>query len=114
MNAPLSPYTSESLLGSSIDAGQTIVAPSNVPGSYQSTSDSADSPITSPAAVQCHSPTDHLMNGSIAATSPVQQAANGATSNILIMRDVAHLDDEPYQIAFKQEPNVVKTEQHTF
>lgn len=80
----------------------------NVANSYQSTSDSADSPITSPGATQCHSPTDHLINGNIA--SPPQ--AN-ATSNVLIMRDMTHMDEDSYQMAFKQEPNV-KTEQHTF
>lgn len=88
------------------------MAPSAAP-SYQSTSDSADSPITSPGAAQCHSPTDQLINGNIA--SPPQAAAPAsATSNVLIMRDLTHMDEDSYQMAFKQEPSVVKTEQHTF
>lgn len=30
------------------------------------------------------------------------------------MRDLSHMDEDSYQMAFKQEPSVVKTEQHTF
>lgn len=88
------------------------MAPSAAP-SYQSTSDSADSPITSPGAAPCHSPTDQLINGKIASPPQVTTTTN-ATSNVLIMRDLTHMDDDSYEVSFKEEPHVVKTEQHSF
>lgn len=98
-----------------MDANPALVPASAAP-SYQSTSDSADSPITSPGAAPCHSPTDHLINGNIASppqTVVTSTTTTNATSNVLIMRDLTHMDEDSYQMAFKQEPNV-KTEQHTF
>ncbi|CAH1365301.1 unnamed protein product [Tenebrio molitor] len=97
----------ESILGASIDTNPAMmtVANTNV-NSYQSTSDSADSPVTSPTTTQCNSPTDHLINGNV--SSP----PNTATSNVLIMRDITPIDENPY-MAFKQEP-IQEVEQHTF
>ncbi|XP_017785179.1 PREDICTED: hepatocyte nuclear factor 4-gamma isoform X3 [Nicrophorus vespilloides] len=92
--------------GASVENNQpTMVAAAaaaavNTAHSYQSTSDSADSPITSPATTQCHSPSDHLINGNIA--SP---PSNG-NPNILIMNDISPMEDDAFRIAFKQEPNV--------
>lgn len=72
--------------------------PNTANNNYQSASDSADSPITSPQNTPS-SPQDHLINGNIA--SP----PNTATSNVLIMRDLTSLDDPvPYSISFKEEP----------
>jgi hypothetical protein len=97
----------ESILGASIDTNPAMmtVANTNV-NSYQSTSDSADSPVTSPTTTQCNSPTDHLINGNV--SSP----PNTATSNVLIMRDITPIDENSY-MAFKQEP-IQEVEQHTF
>lgn len=83
-----------------------MAAASTTVNSYQSTSDSADSPVTSPTTTQCSSPTDHLINGNIA--SP----PNTATSNVLIMRNISTIDENSY-MAFKQEP-IQEVEQHTF
>jgi nuclear factor 4 len=93
--------------GASIDTNPAMmtVANTNV-NSYQSTSDSADSPVTSPTTTQCNSPTDHLINGNV--SSP----PNTATSNVLIMRDITPIDENSY-MAFKQEP-IQEVEQHTF
>lgn len=93
----------ESILGASVDTTPTLVVPNNA-NSYQSASDSADSPITSPTTTPS-SPQDHLINGNVASPS--------STSNVLIMRDITSLDEPtPYSIAFKEEP--MKEEQHTF
>lgn len=73
--------------------------------SYQNTSDSSDSPTTSPITPsQCHSPTDQLLNGNL--VSPGQQ--NG---NIIIVNDIGPIDEDSYhQMSFKQEPNVEVSE----
>ncbi|KAJ8937970.1 hypothetical protein NQ318_003730 [Aromia moschata] len=92
--------------GTSVDTTPTLVVPNNANTNYQSTSDSADSPITSPITTPS-SPQDHLINGNVA--SP----PSTATSNVLIMRDMAPLDEPTsYSMAFKEEP--LKEEQHTF
>ncbi|XP_074037460.1 hepatocyte nuclear factor 4 isoform X3 [Leptinotarsa decemlineata] len=97
--------------GTSIETSPTtIVVPNSTTtanNSYQSTSDSADSPITSPNTTPS-SPQDHLINGNV--TSPQQTAA---TSNVLIMRNMTSLDEPvSYSMSFKQEP--LKEEQHSF
>ncbi|XP_063922113.1 hepatocyte nuclear factor 4-gamma isoform X4 [Zophobas morio] len=95
----------ESVLGASIDTNPTMMAAANSNvSSYQSTSDSTDSPVTSPTTTQCSSPTDHLINGNIA--SPQN------TPNVLIMRDITPIEESSY-MAFKQEP-IQEVEQHTF
>ncbi|KAJ8911707.1 hypothetical protein NQ315_013169 [Exocentrus adspersus] len=89
--------------GTSVDTTPTLVVPNNA-NSYQSTSDSADSPITSPTTTP-NSPQDHLINGNVA--SPTN------TPNVVIMTDITSLDEPThYPIAFKEEP--LKEEQHTF
>lgn len=89
-----------------MDTSPTIVLPGTTNNSYQSTSDSADSPITSPTNTPS-SPQDHLINGNIA--SP----PNTATSNVLIMRDLTSIDDPvPFSISFKEEP--IQEEAHSF
>ncbi|KAJ3650232.1 hypothetical protein Zmor_021930 [Zophobas morio] len=91
--------------GASIDTNPTMMAAANSNvSSYQSTSDSTDSPVTSPTTTQCSSPTDHLINGNIA--SPQN------TPNVLIMRDITPIEESSY-MAFKQEP-IQEVEQHTF
>lgn len=69
--------------GASVDTTPTLVVPNNA-NSYQSTSDSADSPITSPTTTPS-SPQDHLINGNVASPSN--------TTNVLIMRDITSLDE---------------------
>ncbi|KYB26567.1 hepatocyte nuclear factor 4-gamma isoform X2 [Tribolium castaneum] len=98
----------ESILGASIDTNAaSMMSSANASvNNYQSTSDSADSPVTSPTTTQCNSPTDHLINGNI--SSP----PSTATSNVLIMRDITPIDENSY-MAFKQEP-IQEVEQHTF
>ncbi|GJQ76756.1 hypothetical protein Trydic_g15599 [Trypoxylus dichotomus] len=93
----------EMLLGGAVEAPQPMVATSTV--NYQNTSDSSDSPITSPlASTQCHSPTDQLLNGNL--VSPGQQ--NG---NIIIVNDMGPIEEDSYhQMAFKQEPNIEVSE----
>lgn len=96
--------------GSSIDTNTTIIAPTvanNNNNNYQSTSDSADSPVTSPM-TQCNSPTDHLLNGN-SISSPL--SANHSTTNVVIMGDVP-LDENGY-ISFKQEPLQENPNEHT-
>ncbi|CAG9821306.1 unnamed protein product [Phaedon cochleariae] len=90
---------------STVETAPAIVVPPNgsTASNYHSTSDSADSPITSPQATPA-SPQDHLINGH-AAPSPTQ-----ATSNVLIMRDME--GTVSYSMAFKEEP--MKEEQHSF
>lgn len=90
--------------GATIDTPPTLVPSTTT--SYLSTSDSADSPITSPGTTQCHSPSDQLLNGNVA--SPPQNGTT-ANTNVLIM----NMDEDPYQIAFKQEPPNTDSE-HTF
>ncbi|KAJ8984315.1 hypothetical protein NQ317_012286 [Molorchus minor] len=92
--------------GASVDTSPTLVVPNSTNNNYQSASDSADSPITSPTTTPS-SPQDHLLNGNVA--SP----PSATTSNILIMRDITPLDEPtPYSMSFKEEP--LKEEQHTF
>lgn len=105
------------VLGATIDPQPTLVP--SVANSYQSTSDSADSPITSPGATQCHSPTDHLLNGSgvaspancsggstvVTVTASTTPATNSATAGVLIMSDISQIDEDSYRMTFKQEPN---------
>ncbi|KAG5898558.1 hypothetical protein JTB14_012455 [Gonioctena quinquepunctata] len=91
--------------GTSVDTTPATIVVPNSTNNYQSTSDSADSPITSPNTTPS-SPQDHLINGNVA--SPPT-----ATSNVLIMRDITSLDEpESYSMSFKQEP--LKEEQHSF
>lgn len=78
---------------------------SNV-NSYNGTSDSTDSPVTSPTTTQCNSPTDHLINGNIASPQ------NSSTSGTLMMRDITPIDENSY-MSFKQEP-IQEVEQHSF
>ncbi|CAG9855994.1 unnamed protein product [Phyllotreta striolata] len=97
--------------GASIDAAPTIVVPNNNNltnnNNYQSTSDSADSPITSPTATPS-SPQDHLITSNVASPPGPQN-----TTNVLTMRDITSLDDTvPYAMSFKEEP--LKEEQHSF
>lgn len=80
---------------------------------YHSTSDSADSPVTSPGATQCSSPTDHVMNGGGAIASP-PQAVTAATTNVIIMRDMSTIDENAAYMAFKEEPIQEIEPQHTF
>ncbi|XP_076267369.1 hepatocyte nuclear factor 4 isoform X4 [Rhynchophorus ferrugineus] len=94
----------EMLLGGGIDNSPTLVVPNQVPTSptqhmngYQGgTSDSTDSPVTSPTTMPS-SPADQLINGGV--SSPPA----AATSNVLIMRDLNGMD-EPYSLSFKPEP----------
>ena len=98
-------YQVGSVSGASLEATPTMIpisSSSSNNNNYQSTSDSADSPITSPITAQCHSPSDQLLNGNI--VSPQQ---NGDPAGVLVLGGVPQLDDEPYHhMAFKQEPNV--------
>ncbi|XP_060516640.1 hepatocyte nuclear factor 4-gamma isoform X3 [Cylas formicarius] len=106
----------EMLLGGGMDNSPTLVVPgqvsTNIPqainnntnGYHGATSDSTDSPVTSPLTTP-GSPADHLINGRNVASPPV------ASSGILIMRDMAAID-ESYGMAFKPEP--IKEEQHTY
>ncbi|KAI4467803.1 nuclear hormone receptor [Holotrichia oblita] len=93
----------EMLLGGAVEAPQPMVATSTV--NYQHTSDSSESPITSPiTSTQYHSPTDQLLNGNL--VSPGQQ--NG---NIIIVNDMTPIEEDSYhQMAFKQEPNIEVSE----
>ncbi|XP_065168402.1 hepatocyte nuclear factor 4-gamma isoform X5 [Atheta coriaria] len=101
----------ESILGATIEPNQPIAQ--NTANSYQSTSDSADSPITSPITTQCHSPTDQLINGNIA--SPTNRAPPPPTNNnnqsVLIMSDLGTMDEDNYRIVFKEEP-IMETEHY--
>ncbi|CAH1101106.1 unnamed protein product [Psylliodes chrysocephalus] len=96
--------------GASIDtAPTTIVVPNNNNNlnNYQSTSDSADSPITSPTTTPS-SPQDHMINSNVASPPCAQ-----TTSSVLGLRDITSLDDPvPYPMSFKEEP--LKEEQHSF
>ncbi|XP_050517868.1 hepatocyte nuclear factor 4-gamma isoform X3 [Diabrotica virgifera virgifera] len=101
----------EPILGASIDATPpALVVPNNNHinnnnNSYQSTSDSADSPITSPLATP-NSPQDHLINSNVASPS-------GPPSSVLGLREMVPLDEAVhYPISFKEEP--LKEEQHSF
>ncbi|KAL3286850.1 hypothetical protein HHI36_001339 [Cryptolaemus montrouzieri] len=95
-------------LCASIDTA--VIAPTTATNNnYQSASDSADSPVTSPMMTQCSSPTDRVMNGAMP-TSPISNNSNGA--NVVIMRDVP-LDENSY-ISFKQEPLQSENETHAF
>lgn len=97
--------------GATIEPNQPIAQ--NTANSYQSTSDSADSPITSPITTQCHSPTDQLINGNIA--SPTNRAPPPPTNNnnqsVLIMSDLGTMDEDNYRIVFKEEP-IMETEHY--
>ncbi|XP_056634092.1 transcription factor HNF-4 homolog isoform X1 [Diorhabda sublineata] len=87
----------------------TIVVPNNMNNNnnYQSTSDSADSPITSPTTTP-HSPQDHMINTNV--SSP---PGTVAPSTVLTMRDITPLDDTVhFPISVKEEP--LKDEQHGF
>ncbi|XP_030761075.1 hepatocyte nuclear factor 4-gamma isoform X2 [Sitophilus oryzae] len=104
----------EMLLGGGIDNSPTLVVPPNqeptsptqpMNGYHGATSDSTDSPVTSPTTTPS-SPADELINGGGVA-SPLATA----TSSVLIMRDMGELE-EPYRMAFKPEP--IKEEQHGF
>ncbi|XP_022903691.1 hepatocyte nuclear factor 4-gamma isoform X3 [Onthophagus taurus] len=101
----------EMLLGVSVTGAieappQMVAAANNISNnSYQNnnTSDSSDSPITSPiASGQCHSPSDQLINGNV--LSP-QQNGGGNTTNVIIMNDITPINEESYHISFKEEPN---------
>ncbi|XP_019758847.1 hepatocyte nuclear factor 4-gamma isoform X5 [Dendroctonus ponderosae] len=109
----------EMLLGDPIlgglDNSPTLIVPNQVSSPQQhlnnngyQTSDSTDSPVTSPTTMPS-SPADQLINcGNMA--SP-QQTVPTATSSVLIMRDIGPMDDS-YSLAFKPEP--IKEEQHGF
>ncbi|KAL1513597.1 hypothetical protein ABEB36_002990 [Hypothenemus hampei] len=107
----------EMLLGGGIDNSPALIVPSQVPSpqtqqlsnnGYQ-TSDSTDSPVTSPTTMPS-SPADQLINGGGVA-SP-QQTVPTATSSVLIMRDIVSLEDTYNLSSFKHEP--IKEEQHGF
>ncbi|XP_019871073.1 hepatocyte nuclear factor 4-gamma isoform X3 [Aethina tumida] len=87
----------EPFLGASGENNPALVVPAQANTNYHSTSDSADSPITSPTTTPS-SPTDHLINGNI--NSP---PTSGATT-VMIMSEITNLDDPPYAMDFKQEP----------
>ncbi|XP_044747612.1 hepatocyte nuclear factor 4-gamma isoform X5 [Coccinella septempunctata] len=93
-------------LCASIDT--TVITPQTSSNNYQSASDSADSPVTSPTMTQCSSPSDQIMNGTMP-TSPLS-TSNGP--NVVIMRDVP-LEENAF-ISFKQEPLPTESETHNF
>lgn len=88
---------------------------------YQSTSDSADSPVTSPSATNCSSPIDHLVvNGGLASPTgvapPPPSNTAATTTNVVVMRDMSTIDENAY-MAFKQEPGLQdpnEQQQHQF
>ncbi|GLV40142.1 Hepatocyte nuclear factor 4 [Carabus blaptoides fortunei] len=91
----------EMLLG---ENGQVVTNGAPVgPGSYQSTSDSPDSPMTPPCAVtQCSSPNSQIISSNLASPTSTNET-------VMIMRDITIPDSDTYRIAFKQEP-IIETE----
>ncbi|CAH0550001.1 unnamed protein product [Brassicogethes aeneus] len=96
----------EPILGTSVETNPALVVPAGAQASYASASDSADSPITSPMTAPS-SPTDHMLNGNVAAGSPPTSTA----TSVMIMSEITNLDDPPYSMDFKQEP---LHEEHTY
>ncbi|XP_069702541.1 hepatocyte nuclear factor 4-gamma isoform X5 [Periplaneta americana] len=99
----------EMLLGGATTDGAVQQSNATTAGSYQGGSSvgSPESPMTPPS-VQCSSPPQHLQTNGHLGSPPMSNGTPTAQSPVVILRSDMHLADQenPFRIAFKQEPSL--------